>query len=182
MARIALVQGKQDVPAEHHALVDRIVKTFGGVVGPSSVLLHAPQLAPAIYDIGDYFRDRSVVAPELRLLGILVAARERQGEFVWSAQLGAARRAGIRDDVLELIRTRAAASRFPPEEGEVVAYAEQLMRTNRVEQPAFDALKNRHGVQWLIELTVAICYYAMLSGLVSAFEVPAPSGGDPLPR
>jgi hypothetical protein len=56
------------------------------------------------------------------------------------------------------------------------------MRTNRVEQQTFDALKGRHGVQWLIELTVAMCYYGMLSGIVSAFEVPAPSGGDPLPK
>lgn len=182
MARIPLVQGRQDVPAEHHALVDRIVQTFGGVIGPSSVLLHTPQLAPSIYDLGDYFRDRSLVAPQLRLLGILVAARERQGEFVWAAQVGAARRAGVGENTLELLRTRAAASRFPQEEGEIVAYAEQLMRTNRVEQSAFEALKDRHGSQWLIELTVAIGYYAMLSGLVSAFEVAAPSGADPLPR
>jgi hypothetical protein len=34
-------------------------------------------------------------------------------------------------------------------------------------------------VRWLIELTVAVCYYAMLSGIVSAFEVAAE--GEPLP-
>jgi hypothetical protein len=60
-----------------------------------------------------------------------------------------------------------------------VAYAEELMRANRVSQARFDALKNRHGVQWLIELTTAVCYYAMLSGIVSAFELPAE--GEALP-
>jgi hypothetical protein len=77
------------------------------------------------------------------------------------------------------LRSRADPARFPVEEGEVVAYAEELMRTNRVSQVRFDALKQRHGVQWLIELTTAICYYAMLSGIVSAFEVPAED--EPLP-
>jgi 4-carboxymuconolactone decarboxylase len=182
MPRIPLVQGKDDMPAEHQALADRIIRTFGGVVGPSTVLLQAPQLAPAVYDIGDYFRSRSIVPARLRLLGVLVAARERQGEFVWAAQVESAHRAGIAEGVVELIRRRAAPSRFPAEEGEVVAYAEQLMRTNRVDQATFDALRNRHGTQWLIELTVVIGYYAMLCGVVSAFEVPPPAVGDPLPK
>ena len=84
--------------------------------------------------------------------------------------------------MVELVRSRAAPSRFPAEEGEVVAYAEQLMRTTRVDQATFDALRNRHGTQWLIELTVVIGYYAMLCGVVSAFEVPPPADGDPLPK
>jgi hypothetical protein len=32
-----------------------------------------------------------------------------------------------------------------------------------------------------VELTAASCYYGMLSGVVSAFEVPAPEDGDRLP-
>lgn len=55
------------------------------------------------------------------------------------------------------------------------------MRTNRVEQAVFDSLRNRFGVQWLVELTAAANYFAFLSGMVNAFEVPAPEGGDRLP-
>ena len=182
MPRIPLIQGKDDMPPGHQALAERIVATFGGVVGPSTVLLHRPELAPPVYDIGDYFRSRSLVPARLRLLAVLVAARERQGGFVWAAQAEAARRTGMRDEVIELVRSRAAPSRYPPEEAEVVAYAEQLMQTNHVQQDTFDALRNRHGTQWLIELTVVIGYYAMLCGVVNAFEVPPPADGDPLPQ
>jgi hypothetical protein len=55
------------------------------------------------------------------------------------------------------------------------------MRTNRVEQAAFDALRKRHAEPWLIELTAAVNYYAMLSGIVNAFEVAPPPDGDRLP-
>lgn len=150
-------------------------------MGPSAVLLHRPELAPAVYDIGDYFRGRSLVPAKLRLLGVLVAARERRGAFVWAAQVEAARRAGVAEATIELLRKSAPPASFPEEEGEVVAYAEELMRTCRVEQATFDALRNRYGTPWLIELTVVIGYYAMLCGVVSAFEVPPPVGGDPLP-
>ena len=63
-----------------------------------------------------------------------------------------------------------------------MVYARQLAETNRVEQSAFDALRARHDEQWLVELTAASCYYGMLSGVVSAFEVPAPEDGDQLPK
>ena len=55
------------------------------------------------------------------------------------------------------------------------------MRTNRAEQAAFDALHGKHGTKWLVELTTAVHYYAMLCGVVNAFEVAAPPDGDKLP-
>ena len=57
----------------------------------------------------------------------------------------------------------------------------QLMRTNRVDQAVFDALQKRRGAQWLVELTAALNYFALLSGVVNAFEVAAPADGDKLP-
>jgi len=67
------------------------------------------------------------------------------------------------------------------EERDIVTYVRQLMRTNRVDQAAFDALKKRHDEQWMVELTAAAHYFAFLSGMVNAFEVPAPPDGDKLP-
>ncbi|HTE16260.1 MAG TPA: carboxymuconolactone decarboxylase family protein [Burkholderiales bacterium] len=182
MSRIAPVSAKSDVPAEHHALVDKVLKVFGGIRGPFSMMLHSPKMAGPVFDLGDYFRDDSIVEPRLRSVGILIAARERQGAYVWGAQVNAARRNGVPEEVLELIRQRAAPARYPAGDREVAAYTEQLMRTNRVEQSTFDALKNGHSVQWLVELTAVINYYGMLCGIVSAFEVPGQANADPLPK
>lgn len=181
MPRVAPITSKSDVPAEYHALVDGVLKVFGRVRGPFSMMLHSPKLAERMLSLGNFFREECVVEPRHRLLAILVAARERQGAYVWAAQVNAARRAGIREEAIDLIRAKADPSRFPVEEREIVAYAEQLLRTNRVEQAAFDALKNRYGVQWLVELTAVTNYYGLLCGIVSAFEVAAPPDGDRLP-
>ena len=181
MPRINTINGKADLPAEYHALADHVLKVFGGIRGPMSVLMHNPKLAQPLMDVGDYFRDQSVVPPKLRILAILIAARERQGAYVWAAQVNAARRAGISEETIGRIRSRAALSSYTPEEREIIAYAEQLMQSNRVEQATFDALKSRYGPAWLIELTTAMTYYAMLSKVVSAFEVAVPAEGDKLP-
>jgi 4-carboxymuconolactone decarboxylase len=181
MARIAPVTGKADVPAEHHRVVDAVVEVFGNVRGPFSMLLHSPRLAERVLGLVKFFRDESTVEGRLRSLAILTAVREREAAYVWAAQVGAARRAGVREETIDLIRAKGDPAALPPEEREIVTYTRQLMRTNRVDQAAFDALLKRHDAQWLVELTAAANYFALLSGVVNAFEVPAPPDGDRLP-
>ena len=100
---------------------------------------------------------------------------------MWAAQVNAARRAGVREAAIDLIRAKGDPAGLPVEEREIVTYAEQLICNNHVDQAAFDALQNRHGVQWLVELTAAANYFSILCGIVNAFEVPAPPDGDKLP-
>lgn len=182
MPRIPLIGDRSEVPAEHHAVVDHVLQVFNNIRGPSSVLLHSPKLCDQVISLGDYFRADSVVEARARSVGILVAVRERQGVYVWAAQANGARRNGVPEEVIDLIRQRAAPARFPPGDREIVAYVEQLMRTTRIEPAVFDALKQGHSTQWLVELTTVVNYYAMLCGITSAFEVPAPANGDPLPK
>lgn len=181
MPRVAPVTGKSDVAPEHAAIVDGVVEMFGNVRGPFSILLHSPKLAERVLSLVKFYRDESVVEGRLRSLAILTAVREREAAYVWAAQVGAARRAGVREEAIDLIRAKGDPASLPVEEREIVAYTRQLMRTNRVDQSAFDALQKRHGTKWLVELTAAANYFALLSGMVNAFEVPAPADGDKLP-
>ncbi len=181
MPRVAPITGTSDVPPQHHHVVDAVVEVFGNVRGPFSVLLQSPRLAEHVLGLVKFFRDESVVEGPLRSLAILTAVRERAAAYVWAAQVGAARRVGVREDAIDLIRAQGDPATLPEEEREIVAYTRQLVRTNRVDQAAFDALQKRHGVPWLVELTAAANYFAMLSGVVNAFEVAAPPDGDTLP-
>ena len=181
MPRVAPITGKSDVPGEHHAVVDAVVNVFGNVRGPFSLLLHSPKLAERMLGLVTFFRDESIVEPKLRSVAILTAVREREAAYVWAAQVGAARRNGVGEEVIDLIRAKGDPGKLPAEEREIVTYTRQLMRTNRVDQAVFDALAKRYSVQWLVELTAAANYFALLSGLVNAFEVAAPPDGDRLP-
>ncbi len=181
MARIAPVSSKKDVEPEYHPVVDRVVEVFGNVRGPFSILLHSPNLADRLLPLVTFNREESVVAAPLRSLAVLAAVREREAAYVWSAQVGAARRAGVPETTIELLRAKGDPSDLPAEQRNIINYTRQLMRANRVEQNVFDALKEQFGVQWLVELTAAANYFAFLSGMVNAFEVPAPPDGDKLP-
>ncbi len=181
MPRVAPITGKPDVPAEHHAIVDAVVKVFGGVRGPFSMLLHSPKLAERVLPLVTFFREESVVDAKLRSVAILTAVREREAAYVWAAQVAAARRNGLREEVIDLIRAKGDPAKLAVDERDIVTYVRQLMRTNKSDRTVFDALEKQHGVQWLVELTAAANYFAFLSGVVNAFEVAAPADGDKLP-
>jgi 4-carboxymuconolactone decarboxylase len=181
MSRIEPVSGKSDVAAEYHHVVDGVLETFGQIRGPFSMLLHSPQLAERLLPLVHFFRSGTTVAGKDLSLAILVGARARDGAYVWSRQVDLARRNGVREEAIDVVRRKGDPADLAPDERDIVVFARQLAETNRIDQAAFDALRARHDEQWLVELTAASCYYGMLSGVVSAFEVPAPDDGDRLP-
>lgn len=181
MTRIEPVSSKADVAPEHHHVVDGVLETFGQVRGPFSMLLHSPNLAERLLPLVHFFRTGTTVAGKDLSLAILVAARQREGAYVWSRQVDLARRNGVREEAIDAVRRKADPAGLDPDERDIIVYARQLAETNRIEPAAFEALRAEHDEQWLVELTAASCYYGMLSNLVSAFEVPAPEGGDVLP-
>ena len=181
MPRLKPITGDGDVPAEYRSVLESVLARFGRVRGPFSVLLNSPRLAERLLGAGNYFHYDSIVAEKDKSLAIITAVRQREGAYVWAAQVGAARRAGVREEAIDVIRDKGDLAKLLPEERVIVAYIRELVETNRISQATFDALNKDHDAQWMVELTAAANYYGFLCGVTSAFEVPAPPEGDPLP-
>jgi 4-carboxymuconolactone decarboxylase len=181
MPRVPPITSKDDIPAAHHHVVDDVLSVFGRIRGPFSVLLYSPKMAAKLLPMVPFNRDETIVEPSPRFAAILSAVREREGAYVWAAQVAAAQRAGVPQAMIDLLRAKGDPSALPQDEADVVTYVRQLMRTNRTDRAVFDRLNERHGVQWLVELTAIANYYAMLCGVVNAFEVDPPPDGDRLP-
>ncbi len=45
MARLTPITSKNQVPAQYHPIVDRVVASRGAMQGPFTMLLHCPPLA-----------------------------------------------------------------------------------------------------------------------------------------
>jgi 4-carboxymuconolactone decarboxylase len=178
MSRYTPVTSKEAMAPDQQHVFDQVMGVFGRIRGPFSMLLHSPKLAEKLLPMVPFAREGTVIDPKLRQIAILTAVRERDANYVWAAQVDVARRVGLREPVIDLLRAKGDPAELSQEERDIVLYMRQLMRANRVEQPVFDALKDRHGVQWLVELTTVANFYVALSGVVNAFEVPVPEGGD----
>ena len=63
MPRVPPITGKDDVPAEHHKVVDDVLGVFGRIRGPFSMLLHSPELASKLLPMVPFNRDGTIVEP-----------------------------------------------------------------------------------------------------------------------
>lgn len=181
MPRLTPITAKSELPQEHQGVADAVLNVFGHIRGPFSMLLHSPALAERLLPMVTFVREDTIVEPRLRFIAVLTAAREREANYVWGAQVALARKNGIREDVIDAIRARDDLARLAADEREVATYIRQLMRTNRADPATFAALKERYSAKWLVELTAIANFFAFVSGICNAFEVAPPPDGDKLP-
>jgi 4-carboxymuconolactone decarboxylase len=177
MVRVPQVTDKATLPPSYHDLFDRIAQARGTMDGPYSILFHSPAIAEQLDKLPTALRNESVLRVQEFVLAALAVARAKDCLFVWSVQVTNARRAGISDAVVAAIRDRSTDG-LDPDETAIVQYVQQLVRKNRVDQALFERLKERYGVRWLVELTVAAGNFELISGINNAFEVPPPADGD----
>jgi len=179
MARIKQITEKSDVPADFHYLYDRITQARGRVAGPYSILLHSPAVADKVDTLAGALRDSQLSTQDF-VLAALAAARAKDCLFVWSVQAPNARRAGISDSVIAAIGDRQAEG-LNADQADIVSYVRQVAAGSRVDQDTFDRLEERHGAQWLVDLTVCAGHFGLICGINNAFEVPPSPEGDQLP-
>jgi 4-carboxymuconolactone decarboxylase len=180
MPRLEPITAKPALPPEHQHVADAVLEVFGHIRGPFSMLLHSPQLAQQLLPLVTFVRHGTIVETNLRFAGILTAAREHDSEYVWAAQVEQAQKNGIRTALIDLIRARGDAASLPADEREIVTYVRQLVRAHRVEPAVFEALKQKHSAQWIVELTAIVSFFGFVSGICNALEVAPPAGGDRL--
>jgi 4-carboxymuconolactone decarboxylase len=179
--RVAPITRRDQVPEEHRAVFDAVTGERGGVRGPFPWLLYSPVLCGRHLDVGTFLRASSQVEASARELAIIATAREKDCPYVWAAHAPAARKAGVSETAVAVVRDRGNAAGLPSAERDVVDYVRQLLQNSRVAQPLFDQLSAAHGVPWLVELTCLIGHYGIVSGVLNAFEVAPAPGAEQLP-
>ncbi|HXV10325.1 MAG TPA: carboxymuconolactone decarboxylase family protein [Burkholderiales bacterium] len=179
MARLKRITGKNDVPAEHHPIVDAVVQSRGAVQGPFTMLLHCPPLAERVMRLGAYVRFEGKLDHRVRVLAALTAARELDAAYVWGAQTGQARKHGVPEGTIAAIREKHSRG-LPPGDAQIVEFTRDLIRKHRADDASVKALRERFGDEQFIELTGTIGYYSMLAMTVNACELEASPGADTL--
>lgn len=181
MPRVTPISDKSQVPADAQHVAEDVLSVFGRIRGPFSVFLNSPKLAEKMLALVKFNRNDCIVAPRLLSHAVLAAVRERESAYVWSAQVGAARRNGVEESTIDLLRAKGDASGLPDDERDIVNLTRQLLRTNRVDYPIFNRLCGKYGAQWMTELIAVSHNFTVLCGVTNAFEVAVPPDGDQLP-
>ena len=184
MARVPALS-RENIPEDQRATYDGLIQQRGEVptTGPGSVMLNAPEVAERALGLALYLRTETSLPPRIRELGMMVAARENDCQFIWHAHAPGGRQAGLKDESVDALRDKKDIPGLEDDEAAVVNYGQEFFRTRKVSKGTFDAALAQFGVLGLTELTNLMGCYSMLAFNVNAFgvELPEDSPEKPLP-
>ena len=151
--------------------------------GPFVPLVRSPEVMLRAKAMGDYLRFKSVLAPRLNEMVILITAREWTQQYEWNAHHPLALKAGLRREIADGI----AEGHRPVgmAEDEEIAYdtATEILRLKRVSEPTWQRAVAKFGEQGVIDLLGLVGYYNFLAIVMNATRTALPQGvADPLKR
>ncbi|MPZ45726.1 MAG: hypothetical protein GEV05_20505, partial [Betaproteobacteria bacterium] len=165
----------------HQHFVDRIVLTRGWLSGAFQVLLHSPDVAARIANIGDFVLYHSVLPPAVQTLACLIAARELDCNYAWDASVRRARLAGVDGALIEALEHGKPLTPLAGEHSVIFSFCRQLLRGNHhIAEDTYQAAIKQLGIAATVQLAVTVGYIAMMSLVANAFDVP-PAGDDSKP-
>ena len=180
MARLPLIS-REDLTPEKQPIYDRIAATRGSALNVFGALLNSPDAAAAVAALGEYLRYNSSLDPAIREIAILSTAKEHNNEYEWAHHEPEARRAGVRAEVIESIRSGRAPMGIPAKEGVFAQAAKELVREGTLTPRTFQAIEHLLGPEHTVDLIVLVGYYSMLSRVLATLDVELDEGLERMP-
>lgn len=147
--------------------------------GPSAVTMHSPRAAEPIYALNQYLR-KTVAGARYFELAALVAAREFDQQYEWSAHEPAAVRAGVEQSVVDAIKFNRSLNGVPEKDAALIRLGRAIFRDHRVSSEVWAQMEKLFGRQGAVELTIVMADYAMAGFILTAVDQQLPPDRKPL--
>jgi 4-carboxymuconolactone decarboxylase len=130
--------------------------------------------------LNDYLRKNGVLGDRLSELAILVAAREVDEQYVWSAHEPAALKAGVAQPVIDVIKYGKDLSGLSEKDSAVIRFGRQLFREKKMSSDVFAKARELFGTQGTVELTALMGDYQLNGLLLKVADQHLPPERKPL--
>jgi 4-carboxymuconolactone decarboxylase len=150
----------------------------GEVRGPFLALIHHPELAQRLQQLGEQLRWGAKLPPRLVELAVLVTARRWTCQHEWFIHVQLARKAGLSEQVvIDLKENRKPA--LNAEEAAVYAFCTEAHASGRVSDATFGEVQKRFGLDGALELLVLCGYYSLMAMVLNTAGFPLPDNAPP---
>jgi 4-carboxymuconolactone decarboxylase len=162
---------REELSPEQQKIWDYINAARSGGGGPYSMLLHSPSMAQHFAATEDYFRTHSLLPDADREIIILTAAREVDAHYAWSRHEIRARNVGIRPEVIEALRAKAAVDKFVGRERLLVEFTRTLMQDHTLPDELFARMESEFGRAKFVEAVGLLGHYMTIGTVIRLFDV-----------
>lgn len=168
MARVRLNE-TNEVAESHRWLFERLEKR-GGLLNIFRALGHSPEALRRFMKFGSYLLEEGKLDPQLRELAILRAGALCRSPYEFSQHISFGRRVGLSDDQIRGT-LEPESGLFDAKQMAVLQYAAEMTVAAQVTQATFDAVAAFLDEEEIVELTLVIGYYNLVSRTLNALQV-----------
>ena len=187
LSRLPLLS-RAELDAEGQKHYDTVVspasRTLVGLRGPSGIWLYSPRLAGYLRAANQYLRFETALDRRLSELAILVAARELDNQFEWTAHEPAALAEGLPAEIIEIVKRRKPlprlGKRLGKKEAVIIAFGRELFGKRRLGAATFARAVDLFGRRGVLELAALMGNYAMTAVILDTVDQQLHPGQKPL--
>jgi 4-carboxymuconolactone decarboxylase len=165
--------------AEGQALYDEVAgdaHSLVGFKGPAGITLHSPRLYALNRKVNQFLRFGSGLDPRMRELMILVAAREMDSHFEWRAHEIVAKREGLEDELIDIVRKRKRIRGIGEKEAALIKLGREAFGKHRVKRSTYAQAIELFGEETLVNLVALMGNYAATALSLAVFAQELPDG------
>lgn len=183
LSRLPLVE-REELCEQGKRLYDAVVgpqsRTLVGLQGPSGIWLHSPTVGAHVRAANQYLRYETDLGRRLTELAILVAARELDSQFEWTAHEPVALKEGLDQGIIDVVKYRTPISGLGETEALIVSFGRELFREKKVGSATFARAVAIFGRQGVVNLAALMATYAMTAVMFNAVDQQLRPGQKPL--
>jgi 4-carboxymuconolactone decarboxylase len=144
---------------------------IAGLQGPSAVHLYSPKTAIPLGQSSGYLRTQAKYPAPLREIAILITAREMDSQFEWVAHEPEARKNGVPEEVINVIKYRRPTTGLDAKDAFVITLGRQIWHDHKVTPAVFAEGKDMFGAPTLIDLVLLMGNYAGTAALLTSVDM-----------
>jgi len=178
-ARFPRLTPEAMTPAQKEAAAEISAGPRGEVRGPFLALIHNAELARRMQALGEHLRWHNKLPLPLLEMAVLMTARRWSCQHEWYMHEKLARKAELPARIIEAI----AQSKEPPDmtadQALVYAASKQAHATGRLDDATFAALRDRFGLEGVLDLLVLNGYYSAMAMVLNTAGMALPDNATP---
>ena len=154
----------------YDAIVDPNSRLKAQLIGPAGIWLNVPELSPHIREINWFLRNRFPLDPKLTELIILTTARESDAQIEWAAHEPAALKAGLSQNVVDIVKYRQPIQNVEPQEAAIIQFARELLGDNHLSSETYAEALKHFGQRNLVMMVLLMANYSQTAIILHAFD------------
>src|SRR5439155_13843460 len=139
--------------------------------GPGAIRQYSPPVAESMTAINDYLRRKSGLDNRLVELAILVTAREMDCEYVWTAHEPAAQKAGLQQEIIDIVKFRRPVTKLAEKDAVIVQLGRDAIGKHKVSSDTFARAQKLFGNQGLVNIVALMGDYSATTMMLNVAEL-----------